>query len=124
MRLLRLVNQLMDFRKIEDRKMLVKASEQDVVHFIADIMTAFEKLAQKRKMDFQLVTEHKQLYAWFDPDMIDKVIFNLLSNAFKFTNDRGKIYVTISIDDAQKHVMICIEDNGHRHVRRTHPSCL
>ena len=59
MRLLRLVNQLMDFRKIEDRKMLVKASEQDVVHFIADIMAAFEKLAQKRKMDFQLITEHK-----------------------------------------------------------------
>ena len=72
MRLLRLVNQLMDFRKIEDRKMLVKASELDIVHFIADIMTAFEKLAQKRKMDFQLITEHKQLYAWFDPDMIDK----------------------------------------------------
>ena len=111
-RLLRLVNQLMDFRKIEDRKMLVKASEQDVVHFIADIMTAFERLAQKRKMDFQLITEHKQLYAWFDPDMIDKVIFNLLSNAFKFTNDRGKIYITVSIDDAQKHVVICIEDNG------------
>jgi len=112
MRLLRLVNQLMDFRKIEDRKMLVKASELDVVYFIGDVMAAFEKLAQKRKMDFQLVTEHKQLYAWFDPDMLDKVIFNLLSNAFKFTNDRGKIYVTISIDDAQKHVMICIEDNG------------
>ncbi|HEX6223324.1 MAG TPA: substrate-binding domain-containing protein, partial [Chryseolinea sp.] len=112
MRLLRLVNQLMDFRKIEDRKMLVKASELDVVDFIADIMTAFEKLAQKRKMDFQLITEHKQLYAWFDPDMIDKVIFNLLSNAFKFTNDRGKIYVRITIDDAHKNVVICIEDNG------------
>jgi signal transduction histidine kinase/DNA-binding response OmpR family regulator len=112
MRLLRLVNQLMDFRKIEDRKMLVRASELDVVHFIGDVMTAFEKLAQKRKMDFRLVTEHKQLYAWFDPDMLDKVIFNLLSNAFKFTNDRGKIYVIISIDDAQKNVVICIEDNG------------
>lgn len=112
MRLLRLVNQLMDFRKIEDRKMLVKASELDVIHFIGDVMTAFEKLAQKRKMDFQLITEHKQLCAWFDPDMLDKVIFNLLSNAFKFTNDRGKIYVTISIDASQKNVMICIEDNG------------
>ena len=112
MRLLRLVNQLMDFRKIEDRKMLVKASELDVVDFIADIMTAFERLAQKRKMDFQLITDHKQLYAWFDPDMIDKVIFNLLSNAFKFTNDRGKIYVRITIDDAHKNVVICIEDNG------------
>ena len=53
--------------------------------------------------------------------MIDKVIFNLLSNAFKFTNDRGKIYIRISIDDAQKHVVICIEDNGRyvrEHIRR------
>lgn len=112
MRLLRLVNQLMDFRKIEDRKMLVKASELDIVQFIGDVMVAFEKLAQKRKMNFQLITEHKQLFVWFDPDMLDKVIFNLLSNAFKFTNDRGKIHITISIDDGQKNVTITIEDNG------------
>jgi DNA-binding response OmpR family regulator/two-component sensor histidine kinase len=112
MRLLRLVNQLMDFRKIEDRKMQVKASELDVIQFIGDVMSAFDKLAQKRKIDFQMVSEHKQLYAWFDPDMVDKVIFNLLSNAFKFTGDRGRIYLVISIDDSQKHVVISIEDNG------------
>ncbi|HEX5171670.1 MAG TPA: substrate-binding domain-containing protein [Cyclobacteriaceae bacterium] len=112
MRLLRLVNQLMDFRKIEDRKMLVKASELDIVLFIGDMMAAFEKLAQKRKMDFRLITEHKQLFVWFDPDMLDKVIFNLLSNAFKFTNDQGRICVGISIDAAQKNVIISIEDNG------------
>ena len=111
-RLLRLVNQLMDFRKIEDRKMLVKASELDVIDFIRDVMSAFEKLAQKRKMDFRFISEHRQLYVWFDPDMLDKVIFNLLSNAFKFTNDRGKISVTVSIDDEQRHVLIWIEDNG------------
>ena len=111
-RLLRLVNQLMDFRKIEDRKMLVKASEQDVIHFTADVMSAFKKLAQKRKIDFQLTTEHKQLYIWFDPDMLDKVLFNLLSNAFKFTNDRGQIYVTIAVDEHQKNVVVWIEDNG------------
>jgi len=112
MRLLRLVNQLMDFRKIEDRKMMVKPSEQDIIHFIDDVMTAFGKVAQKRKIDFQLISEPGKLYVWFDPDMLDKVIFNLLSNAFKFTNDRGKIYITISIDELQKHAVICIEDNG------------
>lgn len=111
-RLLRLVNQLMDFRKIEERKMLVKASQVDLVELIADIMTAFDKIAQKRKIDFRLNTDLKQLYVWLDPDMLDKVIFNLLSNAFKFTNEKGRVYITISIDDAQKNVVIWVEDNG------------
>lgn len=112
MRLLRLVNQLMDFRKIEDRKMLVKASEVDLIQFSRDIMNAFEKVAQRRKIDFRLHSDLEQLYAWFDPDMLDKVIFNLLSNAFKFTNEKGRIHLSISIDPDQKNAIIFVEDNG------------
>ncbi len=111
-RLLRLVNQLMDFRKIEDRKMMVRASETDIIGFIEDVMSAFEKIAIKRKIDFQLITDIKQLSVWMDPDMLDKVIFNLLSNAFKFTNDKGRIHITVSIDSADKNVLILVEDNG------------
>lgn len=112
MRLLRLVNQLMDFRKIEDRKMMLKASEHDLVHFINDVMSAFGKIAQKRKIEFRLITDLAQMPAWFDPDMLDKVIFNLLSNAFKFTNDKGKISITISKDEEEKNAVVWIEDNG------------
>jgi signal transduction histidine kinase/DNA-binding response OmpR family regulator len=112
MRLLRLVNQLMDFRKIEDKKMMVRAIESDIIHFIEDVMTAFDRIAQKRKIDFQLITDLKNLPVWFDPDMLDKVIFNLLSNAFKFTNDKGRIHITATIDGADKNVMIIVEDNG------------
>ncbi|MCD9017148.1 hybrid sensor histidine kinase/response regulator transcription factor [Parachryseolinea silvisoli] len=111
-RLLRLVNQLMDFRKIEDRKMMLKASEGDLIAFVMEVMNAFESVALRRKIDFRLQTEFKQQYVWFDPDMLDKVIFNLLSNAFKFTNDHGKIQVSISLDEMQKHVVIQVEDNG------------
>ena len=111
-RLLRLVNQLMDFRKIEDKKMMLKASEADLIIFIKDVMTAFDIIAQKRKIDFQLVTNLKQLYVWFDPDMLDKVIFNLLSNAFKFTNDKGRIHLTVFIDGSNKNAAIWVEDNG------------
>lgn len=111
-RLLRLVNQLMDFKKIEDRKMIVRASEVDIVHFISDVMTAFERIAQKRKISFELKTDIKQISVWFDPDMFDKVIFNLLSNAFKFTNDNGRIHITVSIDSAGKNVVIFVEDDG------------
>ena len=112
LRLLRLVNQLMDFRKIEDKKMMLRASECEIIEFIRDVMTAFEKNAQKRKINFQLTAEITQAYVWFDPDMLDKVIFNLLSNAFKFTNDKGRIHISVSMDDANKNVIIMVEDNG------------
>lgn len=111
-RLLRLVNQLMDFRKIEDKKMMLKATEIDLVTFIREIMQSFEPVAQKRKIEFNLVCELPHLNAWFDPDMIDKVIFNLLSNAFKFTNDKGHISVTLFLDESQKNATVWVEDNG------------
>jgi ABC-type sugar transport system substrate-binding protein/DNA-binding response OmpR family regulator/nitrogen-specific signal transduction histidine kinase len=112
MRLLRLVNQLMDFRKIEDKKMTPKVSEHDLVYFIGEVMSAFDKVALKRKIEFRMATELSQLNVWFDPDMMDKVIFNLLSNAFKFTNDRGKVILSIAKDEAEKNILIWIEDNG------------
>ena len=111
-RLLRLVNQLMDFRKIEDKKMMLKASETELISFLSDVMTAFEKVAEKRRIDFRIIHEMRQLYVWFDPDMLDKVIFNLLSNAFKFTNDKGRIHITVSTDSESKNAMILVEDNG------------
>lgn len=112
MRLLRLVNQLMDFRKIEDKKMMVRAAESDIIRFTEEVMAAFERIAQKRRIDFQLHSALGNVQVWFDPDMIDKVIFNLLSNAFKFTNDKGRIHISISIDNAEKNVEIIVEDNG------------
>lgn len=112
MRLLRLVNQLMDFRKIEDRKMPMHASELDLVAFIEDVMAAFEKIAARRNIQYRLHTNVGQLLVWFDPDKLDKVIFNLLSNAFKFTHDSGKISLTISVEDSGKHAVVFVEDNG------------
>jgi signal transduction histidine kinase/DNA-binding response OmpR family regulator len=112
LRLLLLVNQLMDFRKIEERKMLLKAKEQDLVAFLKDVMGSFEKTAKSRRIEFKFKSSFDELNVWFDPDKLDKVIFNLLSNAFKFTHDNGKIHVTISHGDADKTVAIFIEDNG------------
>ena len=111
-RLLRLVNQLMDFRKIEDKKMMLKATEIDLVAFARDVMAAFQPVAEKRKIEFELKCEMSQLYAWIDPDMIDKVVFNLLSNAFKFTNENGRVCVTLFLDPSKQNVIIWVEDNG------------
>lgn len=111
-RLLSLINQLMDFRKIEEKKMTVRAAEMDVVEFTSDIMSAFREVAKGRKMQFLLSAPDKPLYGWFDPDMLDKVIFNLLSNAFKFTADKGRISVEISVDKEHRNILITVEDNG------------
>jgi ABC-type sugar transport system substrate-binding protein/DNA-binding response OmpR family regulator/nitrogen-specific signal transduction histidine kinase len=112
LRLLRLVNQLMDFRKIEVDKMKLKASENDLIAFVADIIQSYKSIAQKRNIDLRLITKERQLNVWMDVTMLDKVIFNLLSNAFKFTKDNGYIHIYISKSENGNNVVLKIEDNG------------
>jgi signal transduction histidine kinase/DNA-binding response OmpR family regulator len=112
MRLLRLVNQLMDFRKIEMGKMKLRASENDLVAFVSDIIQSYKSIAQKRNIDLRLITTEPHLNIWMDVTMLDKVIFNLLSNAFKFTKDNGYVHLYISKSENNKNAIIKIEDNG------------
>jgi signal transduction histidine kinase/DNA-binding response OmpR family regulator len=111
-RLLRLVNQLMDFRKIEVDKMKLHAAEQDLVGFVAQIVQSYKKMAQKRGIDLQLIIQENQLRVWMDEAILDKVLFNLLSNAFKFTADGGFIYVYVKKSNSGKEAVIKVEDNG------------
>ena len=110
MRLYRLVNQLMDFRKIEFSKMKVRASENDLVAFAKEITESYEVLARKKQIGLRFFTNERVLPVWFDVTMIDKVIFNLLSNAFKFTKENGFIHVTVS--KSGDTAVIKVEDNG------------
>ena len=109
-RLLWLVNQLMDFRKIESGKIRLQVTENDIVAFITELMLPFEQVAKKRRIDFRLITTLNRLNVWFDRDMMDKVLFNLLSNAFKFTADWGHIYIHISHSGDE--VTFKVQDNG------------
>ncbi len=111
-RLLRLINQLMDFRKIEVDKMKLKASENELVSFVSDIIDSYKSIAHKRNIDLRLITNERQLTVWFDVNMLDKVVFNLLSNAFKFTKDDGYIHVYINKSDTGNEAVIKVEDNG------------
>lgn len=110
MRLYRLVNQLMDFRKIEFKKMKLRASNNDIISFTKEIVSSYEVLAQHKHINLQFFSNERALHLWFDETMIDKVIFNLLSNAFKFTKENGFIHVTIS--KKNEFAIILIEDNG------------
>ncbi len=112
LRLLRLINQLMDFRKIESGKMTVRASENDLVAFTREIAEAYRKMAEKRGIQLDFFSVENSLAVWFDVNMLDKVLFNLLSNAFKFTPDGGKIQVAVVIDTISEKAVVRVEDNG------------
>jgi signal transduction histidine kinase/AraC-like DNA-binding protein/CheY-like chemotaxis protein/ABC-type xylose transport system substrate-binding protein len=110
MRLLRLVNQLMDFRKIEEAKMKLRASENNITEFVTEITNAFTEIATKKKISFRIDSKDTALKVWFDVNMLDKILFNILSNAFKYTNDHGSI--TVFVDKDNTNAIIKIEDSG------------
>lgn len=110
-RLLRLINQLLDFRKIEEQKFTLRASNTKIYDFTNEVMTNFKGEASRRNIDFQLICKNKNMELFIDRGLMDKVYFNLLSNAFKFTPDNGKI--TISITENQDNtIKISFKDSG------------
>ena len=110
-RLLKLVNQLIDYRKIQFDKQNLKASENNIVDFVRDIMESFRLLAQKLNINLNLSSKEKKINVWFDVNMLDKVFFNLISNAIKFCKEDGQVKITISKND-DNYVHIDVEDNG------------
>ncbi|CAN5742678.1 substrate-binding domain-containing protein [soil metagenome] len=111
-RLLRLINQLMDFRKVEEGKMKLNASENNISEFVNEITNAFSDMAKKKAISFNVINRVNDLKLWFDITMMDKVLFNLLSNAFKFTDENGTINVTVDKTTDGQWAKINIEDNG------------
>lgn len=111
-RLLRLINQLLDFRKIEDRKFVLKASKTNLIKFSKRIFQDFEREAQKRNIDFKFIANNEDLEIYIDRNIMDKVYFNLLSNAFKFTPDNGTISIEIKNDPESNLVNIVFKDSG------------
>ena len=111
-RLLQLVNQLLDFRKIEVGKMAVHATEGNLVSFVRDIVDLFEKSARGRGVRLRFLPEKPVLLAWFDGNMLDKVFFNLLSNALKFTPDHGLITISLRTGDDGRTLRVSVTDTG------------
>ncbi|WP_255485048.1 substrate-binding domain-containing protein [Mucilaginibacter sp. X5P1] len=110
-RLLRLVNQLIDYRKIGYDKQQIHASPNNIADFVKDILDNFQHNAQKRNIHLTFSTNEPNITAWFDVNMLDKVFFNLLSNAIKFTKNNGYIKVIITKNNDSM-VDITITDNG------------
>ncbi|MDO4164971.1 MAG: two-component regulator propeller domain-containing protein [Bacteroides sp.] len=118
-RILRLINQLMDIRKLDKGQMFMKFRETDMVGFINDVMLTFEYLARKKKITFSFDHEMPDLKVWVDLNNFDKILMNLLSNAFKYTPEGGEICVRLAVgrdagrrDALKDYFEIAITDSG------------
>jgi len=109
-RLMNLVTELLDFRKTESGKMALHVSPGNVVKFCREIFLAFQNMAIAKNIDYQFETEHAEIELYFDKVQMEKVLFNLLSNAFKFTPVNGKIFLKIETEKQLLHIKI--SDNG------------
>lgn len=94
-RLLRLINQFLDFRRIDHGKLKLNPIHQDIVVFTKNVFNCFEELATQRSFNFNFISESQSLKMDFDTDKLDKVLVNLLSNAFKYSANQGDISLTI-----------------------------
>lgn len=112
-RLLKLINELLDFRKVESKNAKLYCEELDLVLFCYDIFESFKGLAIKKNIDYKFVMNSKEIPVFFDKNQMEKVIYNLLSNAFKFTKKSGKIVISIEeTGEDNNWVEIKIKDNG------------
>jgi signal transduction histidine kinase/ligand-binding sensor domain-containing protein/DNA-binding response OmpR family regulator len=109
-RLNHLVTQLIDFQKTEMSDVKLIVSEKDILEYIKDKIQPFQELVEQKNIELSLILNTEPLNVWFDEDKMDKIINNLLSNAFKYTPQNGKIKVTVSHD--KNNWLLEVRDNG------------
>ncbi|MBR5060541.1 MAG: helix-turn-helix domain-containing protein [Prevotella sp.] len=111
-RILSLVNQIMDLRKIDKGMMQMRMQETDLVAFVKDIHSLFNQQANAKSISLNYEHDSKELPVWVDRKHFDKVIVNILSNAFKFTPAGGEIDIRLTHDE--HNATIAIRDNGEK----------
>lgn len=116
-RLLNLVNQLLDFRKMEQHELKLQLAKGELVSFIREVTESFRDFAERKKIHFAFNSVPATLYVFFDPDKMERILFNLLSNAFKFTQEEDAIIVELQLLEKsttpdQQWIHITVKDSG------------
>ncbi|MEQ9441430.1 MAG: two-component regulator propeller domain-containing protein [Cyclobacteriaceae bacterium] len=94
-RLLHLINQIMDFRKIEKGRMELKVARGNISEFCGNVFRAFEPLSDLKEITFRYQESDLPTEVWFDPEKLENIAYNLLSNAFKYTPNRGTVTLEV-----------------------------
>lgn len=109
-RMLRLINQILDFRKIENKKMKLLLEKTEIIGLLQRVMEDFRLMAEEKNIHYRLETRHESIYAWIDQDKFEKIVCNLISNAFKYTPTGKSITVYADTEDGK--LVISVVDEG------------
>jgi two-component system sensor histidine kinase/response regulator, hybrid (one-component system) len=111
-RMLRLINQLLEFRKMQNNKLALSLEETDVIAFLYEIFLSFGDVAEQKNMNFRFIPSIPSYKMFLDKGNLDKVTYNLLSNAFKYTPSNGTIILSVTVDEVKKTLQIQVADTG------------
>ena len=109
-RLLQLVNQLLDLSKVDAGNLRLENRDGDIYHFLRMISSSFDSYAQQHHVSYKIKFDDTTLLASFDHDKLEKIVYNLLSNAFKFTSPEGNVMFTCWNHDQK--LILQVSDNG------------
>jgi Signal transduction histidine kinase len=110
--LMRLIDQLLEFRKLQNNKQKLNLQKVEAVSFLKEIFTSFSDVAAKMNIEYEFLPSALVIPIYLDKNKVDKIVFNLLSNAFKFTPRGGKITLIAEEDDTAHLLRISVTDNG------------
>lgn len=111
-RLLRLINQLLEFRKMQNNKLALSLEQTDVVAFLYEIFLSFNDAAESQRMDFRFLPSKPAYKMFIDKGYLDKITYNLLSNAFKYTPNGGTVCFSVEVNETSKQLIITVSDTG------------
>lgn len=109
-RMLRLIDQLLEFRKMQAGKLKLSLQETDVVMFVQGICKMFDDAAESKQIDFKFESQLPAYLMYLDQQKMDKVVFNLLSNAFKYTPVKGRVVVSLAFQGGK--LIVRVADTG------------
>ncbi|GET28744.1 two-component regulator propeller domain-containing protein [Prolixibacter sp. SD074] len=119
-KLINMINQLLDFRKMDDKGLSYNPSWGNIIEFITATVSSFNDLSYNKNIELRQITDLREYFMVFDKDKLEKVLFNLLSNAFKFTPLSGLVIVQVSLEveqndgqiEKKNNLVIRVKDNG------------
>ena len=112
-RLLNLVNQVLDFRKAQSGELKLKVTKTDILGYSKNIFDSFKEMAYDKKIKLSFISQDDVINGWLDNDKYDKILYNLLSNALKFTNKNGNVTLNIRLKDTIEDILLIeVSDDG------------
>ncbi len=111
-RLIRLLQQILEFRKAETGNLKLKVSNDNLAAFLRKEVESLRPLMKKKKIHLSVVCDPENIMGYFDPDKLDKIVYNLLSNASKYNSEGGFVQVNLSCDSNKEYAILTVKDNG------------